>query len=34
MNMGYAAAAAFLFFFLVLMISIVQLRLFRTDVEY
>jgi len=34
MNMGYAAAAAFLFFVLVLAISIVQLRIFRTDVEY
>ncbi|MCD9023759.1 sugar ABC transporter permease [Cohnella sp. NL03-T5] len=34
MNMGYAAVAAFLFFFLVLIISIVQLRVFRTDVEY
>ncbi len=34
MNMGYAAAAAFLFFFLVLAISVVQLRIFRTDVEY
>ncbi|MDI4644083.1 carbohydrate ABC transporter permease [Cohnella hashimotonis] len=34
MNMGYAAAAAFLFFLLVLAISAVQLRLFRSDVEY
>ena len=34
MNMGYATAAAFLFFILVLIISIIQLRVFRTDVEY
>jgi len=34
MNMGYAAAAAFLFFAIVLAISVVQLRIFRTDVEY
>lgn len=34
MNMGYATAAAFLFFFLVLIVSIVQLRVFKTDVEY
>ena len=34
MNLGYASAAAFLFFCIVLIISIVQLRLFRSDVEY
>jgi len=34
LNMGYAAAAAFLFFLIVLVISIIQLRIFRTDVEY
>ncbi len=34
MNMGLATAAAFLFFAAVLLISIVQLRLFRSDVEY
>lgn len=34
MNMGYASAAAFILFAIVLVISIVQLRIFRTDVEY
>jgi len=34
MNMGLAAAAAFLFFAVVFVISLVQLRLFRSDVEY
>lgn len=34
MNIGLATAAAFLFFAVVMMISIVQLRLFRSDVEY
>jgi len=34
MNMGYASAAAFILFAIVLIISIVQLRVFRTDVEY
>lgn len=34
MNMGYASAAAFVLFAIVLVISIVQLRIFRTDVEY
>lgn len=34
MDMGYATAAAFIFFVIVLLISIIQLRLFRSDVEY
>jgi multiple sugar transport system permease protein len=34
MNMGYATAAAFIFFVIVFAISIVQLRLFKSDVEY
>jgi multiple sugar transport system permease protein len=34
MNMGYAAAAAFIFFFAVLIVSIIQMRAFRSDVEY
>jgi multiple sugar transport system permease protein len=34
MNMGYATAAAFIFFAIVFAISIVQLRLFKSDVEY
>ncbi|MFC3789961.1 carbohydrate ABC transporter permease [Paenibacillus sp. GCM10012307] len=34
MNMGYASAAAFILFGIVLLISVVQLRIFRTDVEY
>lgn len=34
MNLGYASAAAFLFFCIVLVISIIQLRMFRSDVEY
>ncbi|REE90637.1 carbohydrate ABC transporter membrane protein 1 (CUT1 family) [Paenibacillus taihuensis] len=34
MNMGYASAAAFVLFAIVLVISVIQLRLFRTDVEY
>lgn len=34
LNMGYAAAAAFIYFSIVLVISLIQLRLFRSDVEY
>ncbi|HZG58856.1 sugar ABC transporter permease [Paenibacillus sp.] len=34
MNIGYASAAAFLFFVAVLLISLIQLRVFRSDVEY
>lgn len=34
MNLGYALAAAFIYFMIVLVISIFQLRLFRSDVEY
>ncbi|MFC5467654.1 carbohydrate ABC transporter permease [Cohnella suwonensis] len=34
MNLGYAIAAAFIYFIIVLAISIIQLRLFRSDVEY
>lgn len=34
LNMGIATAAAFMFFAVVLVISIIQLRIFRTDVEY
>ncbi|SDW96079.1 carbohydrate ABC transporter permease [Paenibacillus sp. CF384] len=34
MNMGYASAAAFILFAIVLVISVIQLRVFRTDVEY
>lgn len=34
MNLGYASAAAFVFFVIVLAISLVQLRLFKSEVEY
>ncbi|XID93903.1 carbohydrate ABC transporter permease [Paenibacillaceae bacterium WGS1546] len=34
MNLGYASAAAFILFFIVMIIAIVQMRLFRSDVEY
>ncbi|KIL38020.1 hypothetical protein SD70_29205 [Gordoniibacillus kamchatkensis] len=34
MDMGYATAAAFILFVIVLIISLIQLRLFKTDVEY
>ncbi len=34
MNMGYASAAAFIFFFIVLIISLIQMKLFKSDVEY
>jgi multiple sugar transport system permease protein len=34
LNMGLATAAAFLFFAVVLLISIIQLRVFKSDVEY
>ncbi|MBP1082804.1 MULTISPECIES: carbohydrate ABC transporter permease [Bacillus] len=34
MNMGYASAAAFILFAIVLIISLIQMRLFKSDVEY
>lgn len=34
MNLGYATAAAFIFFAIVLVISVIQLRIFRSGVEY
>lgn len=34
MNLGYALAAAFVYFTIVLVISVIQLRLFRSEVEY
>lgn len=34
MNFGYASAAAFLFFICVLAVSVLQLRLFRSNLEY
>jgi multiple sugar transport system permease protein len=34
MNMGYATAAAFILFSIVLVISIIQMRIFKSDVEY
>lgn len=34
LNMGLATAAAFMFFAVVLLISILQLRIFKSDVEY
>ncbi|MFC5406705.1 carbohydrate ABC transporter permease [Cohnella soli] len=34
MDMGYGAAAAFILFIIVMVISIIQLRLLRSDVEY
>jgi multiple sugar transport system permease protein len=34
MNMGYASAAAFILFTIVLTISIIQMKFFKSDVEY
>ncbi|GAB2572256.1 carbohydrate ABC transporter permease [Gracilibacillus alcaliphilus] len=34
MDMGYATAAAFIFFIIILIISLIQMRVLRSDVEY
>lgn len=34
MNLGYASAAAFILFFIVMIIAIIQMKAFRSDVEY
>ncbi|MGP4038516.1 carbohydrate ABC transporter permease [Gracilibacillus sp. D59] len=34
MDMGYASASAFIFFIIILIISLIQLRVLRSDVEY
>lgn len=34
MNMGYASAAAFIFFIIIMIISVIQMRAFKSDVEY